>query len=124
MSYNYSRRFWPPAPVLEVRIAASAQGRTVTVPALVDTGSDVTSIPLAAAQALGLLPLGPALVEGVAPTQVERMVFAAYISIDQGVPERLDAIGWPEDIALLGRDILNNYLITLDGPNLTLAISR
>ena len=107
-----------------MRISGAAQTRAVTVPALVDTGSDVTSIPLAAAQALGLLPVGPALVEGVAKAQIERTIFAAFLSIEQGEPERFEVIGWPEDIALLGRDILNKYVITLDGPNLTLTIDR
>lgn len=121
--YSYSRRFWPPAPFLEIRVAAAAQSRPATVPALVDTGSDVTSIPLTVAQALQLRPLGPAEVEGVAEGQIEREMFRAFLSIGAREPVGLAVIGWHENIALLGRDILNHYVITLDGPNQTFTIN-
>lgn len=123
MLHDYSRQFQPPAPFLEIRVAATAQSRPAIVPALVDTGSDVTSIPLTVAQALGLPPLGSVRVEGVTEDQIRRETFQAFVSFGTGEPESFDVVGWHEDIALLGRDILNKYILTLDGPNLTFTIS-
>ena len=124
MLHDYSRQFQPPAPFLEIRVAATDQSRPAIVPALVDTGSDVTSIPLTVARALGLTPQGSVRVEGVTEEQIRRQTFRAFVSLGPGEPESFDVVGWHEDIALLGRDILNDYVLTLDGPNLTFTISE
>ena len=41
-----------------------------------------------------------------------------------GPPEEVEVHSFPMPFAVLGRDILNQYHITLDGPNLTLTVTR
>jgi predicted aspartyl protease len=89
-----------------------------------DTGSDASAVPLELAGNLGLQLLGTRAVQGVAEGQTIRQIFEAFLSIDQRALQKFEVVGWHEDFVLLGRDILNNYHITLDGPNLTFTIAR
>lgn len=45
---HYNDEFMPPAPLLNVKLAGVVHARPrVEIPALIDTGSDVTAIPAA-----------------------------------------------------------------------------
>ena len=48
----------------------------------------------------------------------------AFISVGDGPPAELEVYGFDLPFAILGRDVLNLYHITLDGPNQTLTITR
>ena len=122
--YDYSQEFKPPAPYFGILVSASALSPQVTVPALMDTGSDASAVPLELAGSLGLQLLGTGAVQGVTEGQTIRQIFEAFLSIDQRAPQKFEVVGWHEDFALLGRDILNNYRITLDWPNFTFTIAR
>ena len=65
-----------------------------------------------------------ALGEGVFGSLQREAVFEVFIAVEQDAPERCTVLGWRGRFALLGRDILNLYHITLDGPNQTLTISK
>jgi hypothetical protein len=68
--------------------------------------------------------MGTGRVEGVNGERAARHIFQAFLSIDQDSPHEIDVMTWNEEAALLGRDVLNQYHITLDGPNLALTITR
>ena len=51
-------------------------------------------------------------------------IFSAYISVEEGPSEYLEFYSIDLPYAVLGRDILNRYHITLDGPNQTITIAR
>lgn len=112
--------FEPPAPVAEVLIRDPENQRTsLAVSMLLDSGADVTLIPQAFVERLGLkVPSDEAYeLEGFdgsrsfAPVVVLEMIFlnrafrGRYLLIDQT---------W----GILGRDILNHVSIVLDGPQL------
>ena len=96
----------------------------LVLPALLDTGCDISIIPLGSANELGLEVKGTGTLEGVTGDVADLPTFEVYLSVNPNAQEKLEVMGWHEDFAILGRDILNNYHITLDGPNLTLTISR
>ena len=122
--YRYNEEAKPPAPYCDTSVSDSALSRQVTLTALIDTGSDISAIPPNTARGLGLQFLGTGIVEGISGEGVVMPMFEAFLSLDQRAWERFEVLGWQEDFALLGRDILNNYRITLDGPTLTLTIER
>ena len=124
MQYRYNWLFLPPGPVIPIRVSASAASASVRVLALLDTGSDATAIPDAVAQALNLVSSGTGEIEGVVEGPRKTDVFSVFLSIDRGEPLSAIVVTWHEDYALLGRDILNKYHLTLDGPNLTFTLSR
>lgn len=55
MSYPYSRRYTPPAPVIEVRFEVYGEGKSTDIlSAFVDSGADGTIVPYRYLQPLGL----------------------------------------------------------------------
>lgn len=112
----------PAAPVVAVRVGAPDGGTAALVTALVDSGADLSVIPPALARALEL-PITDVLpVAGVEGVPRSVAVHAAELEFDE---ERelveVVAIG---DEALIGRNLLNGFVVTLDGPSERLTIVR
>lgn len=124
MSYRYNEDMEPPAPYCDILVSNPNLSRQVNLPALFDTGCDISIIPLDSANELGLEVKGTGALEGVTGDVTELSTFEVYLSVDRSAREKLEVMGWHESFAILGRDVLNRYLITLDGPNLTLTITR
>ena len=122
--YRYNEDIEPPAPYCDVLVSNPNLSRQVNLPALLDTGCDISIIPLDSANELGLEVKGTGALEGVTGDVADLPIFEVYLSVGRSTRERLEVMGWHEDFVLLGRDFLNNYHITLDGPNLTLTITR
>jgi predicted aspartyl protease len=119
----FDRRFDPPAPVLLVRITGSERhGPAVALRMLVDTGADCSLIPLPIALSLGLPLVDRVQIQGVAAGRHMASVFAARVHIGRFVKlARLVAFG---DEALLGRDLLNQLVLRIDGPAQSITIVR
>lgn len=107
----------PPAPVVRARIVGPA-GSQPDVPLLIDTGADVSAIPLAAANAVGAdivrsraairLLTGQEIRSDQAELAVEFLHFrfrGAFLVLDS-------------THGIVGRNILNGLRLTLDGPRL------
>ena len=120
---QYNEDFVPPAPYCEILVSDVDNINQTGLGALIDTGADITAIPLNVARRLGLRHRGIVFVEGSTGERVPRHTFGANVSIDGVLWFALRVMAWNEDSVLLGRDVLNHYHITLDGPNLTLTIS-
>ena len=112
--------FSPPAPVAAVTLRDPDSGATTSnVPMLVDTGADLTLIPLAAIHRLGVR---------IEPDGYELMAFDGTKSLAQAVRIHLELLGKTfrgefltvdQEWGLLGRDILNNLSLFFDGPRLS-----
>ena len=122
--YKYSSLVSPPGPVLPVRVSASVQSNPIRVPALLDSASDVTILPQEILTMLGVESVDSAFSDGVFGPVQTGDVFRVFIAVEQDAPESFKVLGWRGRFALLGRDVLNHYHVTLDGPNLTLTIAR
>lgn len=118
--------FAPPAPVARVTLQHPTTGvEWADVPMLIDTGADVTLIPRAAVELLGL-----EVVEGsgyelvgfdgqatVAAAVQARMVFC-------GIGFRGRFLTSAEPYGVVGRNILNVVSLVLDGPRLEWSLLR
>lgn len=98
-----------------------------TVPALWDTGSEVTSVDAALLQALGATPTGSEPVSTVQGTSglatYTAAVNAGGYPLSGGPLTVLgDHLPWPGPRVLVGRDIASMYVLTVDGPAGTWAV--
>jgi predicted aspartyl protease len=112
---GYDRRRDPPAPMLRVQIEAPAGG-TVVVPGLIDTGADVTVIPASLARQLRLPRVGRLAFSGVDGRVLGAHVYSArlrFASVSRWC--RLAAMGTE---LIVGRDVLNQGTLQLEGPKL------
>lgn len=110
-----------PGPFCEIIV--SWHGRTERIRALLDSGADGTIVPMPTIATLALDRIGDARVKGVQGPRQLRGVYRADIDF-LGFPFIAHpVVGVPDrDYALVGRDILNRYLTTLDGPNLQFSV--
>ena len=117
LSYDASH-FDPPAPVARVTLRNPYSGATLSdVQLLLDTGADVTLLPRAAVERLGV-PL-------LADQRYELMgfdgskSFAPVVMLDMLFLRRAFRGRYlliEEERGILGRDILNHVTVLLDGP--------
>ena len=110
-------RFEPPAPVANVTVRRPDDGREQRdVPMLMDSGADVTLIPRHVVASLGLAALGQTYEvvgfdgqAGEVPAVSAALVLAGRTYTGQFLVTDTE---W----GILGRNILNTLVLTLDGP--------
>jgi hypothetical protein len=93
------------------------------VRAQLDTGADLSAIPWAIISSLALTYTGDLLVAGYDETAVRVPMYRLTLEIAGHTLEAIKIVGTPSNHALLGRDVLNRFLTTLDGPHLSFEIT-
>ncbi len=121
--YLYNRQFNPPAPFVHVTIRGHTGIELADLPAQVDPGADRTVVPNRFIEELQLIQLDEVAVQGLGGQLISLPTFAVQMQI-----RHLDFLTIKvtahksEPYGLLGRDILNQYRLLLDGPQLALEI--
>ena len=111
-----------PAPQATVVALSPTNGRqTREIPAVLDSGSAMTCVPMADIRRLGRnLEYSYMLCQGPVGKPERRRVYIINLRIaDCGtVFEDVEVVAIGRDYALIGRDILNSYKVVLDGSHL------
>ena len=112
-SFQYSSDYSPPAPV--ARITLHAQ-RTVEVVALLDSGADATIIPYGLLKRIGARFAQTNQMRGVSGKPVPVALYFVTVQIDNfNLPGIKAVASRSSNEALIGRDVLNHLIVTLDG---------
>ena len=122
--YRYNRQVNPPAPFVYASVGGPVEGTpSLECPAQLDIAADLSVIPWRLAEELQLDQLGEFPVLGLGGHLATLPTFLVQIQI-RGMPPQLVKVlaSLEEPYVLLGRDVLNHFRITLDGPNLMLDI--
>jgi predicted aspartyl protease len=118
--FAYDQRLDPPAPVVPVRVVGRVGEGAVMLPMLVDTGADATLVPAQIVHRLGLPAVDVVAISGVDGLKQRATVHLAWVELAElRVEARIIAFA---DEAILGRDVLNQRIVTLDGPGLTFSV--
>ena len=113
---KYDITFNPPAPVAEVTIAHPlTNDASGILPGKFDTGADVTVIPEIWIASLGLSPKGFLWARGYEGSYSQRPVYYVRMTVESFPLATVRCIASVRDNVLLGRNVLNRFLITLDG---------
>jgi len=122
--YRYNRQVNPPAPFVQVSVSASAEGGPfLECPAQLDTAADLSVVPSRMVQELQLEQLGEFPALGFGGHLMTMPTFLVRIQVRGLAPQVVEVFASPgEPYVLLGRDVLNRFRVTLDGPNLVLDI--
>jgi predicted aspartyl protease len=89
--------------------------------ALIDSGADLSVVPRATLEALALPQVSTTRIQGVTGVAESTSVHAAAFEI-AGSTELVEVVAFGDE-AILGRDLLNRFVLELDGPGETLTIS-
>jgi predicted aspartyl protease len=122
--YAYNRQLTPPAPFAHVTLRSVNGARELTdLPAQLDSGADRTVVPSQAVELLGLVPVRELDAHGVAGERMRLPTFLVEVEIRQLQAMTMEVLASPhEPFVLLGRDILNQFRIVLEGPQLAFEI--
>jgi predicted aspartyl protease len=112
----YEPHIEPPAPVALVVVADPVTGRSGSkIPMLIDTGADVTVLPASAAVEVGLEVGGEFELRWIdGEVRSARWVQAKLKWGKLRIPGRF--VLSDHELGLLGRDVLNEVVLELDGP--------
>ena len=114
-------RFQPPAPVFYATVKYGEN--LTTLPALIDTGASLTVIPHSVALLLSLRQFSKRTVTSANGQEEERPIFKADLSfLDFSFNDHPMVSLERRNYMLIGRDIMNRYRATFDGPSLQFSI--
>lgn len=111
----------PPGPMVNVTVRppGCAEPTWKTLGQL-DTGADVTLIPASVADELQLAPEEYHIImAGYDNAETERMAYFVDLEIAGHTLESVEVVAVPTDTVLVGRDVLNHFIVTLNGKTLT-----
>lgn len=118
---NYNNQYQPPAPFALITLRNLETSETVQkVPMLIDTGSDLTLLPLAYCNLLGIQIKEENALDLFAFDGSTSKGFYAPLELQFGGKQfRGNFVAYEQAEGILGRNVLNEFSILLDGPNLS-----
>lgn len=121
--YQYVTDIAPPAPFVNLKLQGPAAGPTSESPAQLDSAADRTVIPGRLVAELQLTSVRQMMVEGLGGDVHTLDAFVVWIQIHDLQPIAAEVVAHDDEaFVLLGRDVLNQLRIVLDGPNQVLEI--
>ncbi len=123
-SFGYDRTYFPAFPGLDLIITGTETGQQQTVWGLIDSGSDATQIPLRMLRAIKARKLDQRWVQDLSGVRYPVTIYSVQLAINSLVLYGIEAIG-RESIneVIIGRDVLNQLVVTLNGLAHTTEIS-
>jgi hypothetical protein len=126
VSYNYNQQVEPPAPFIYVTVIApdprAGEVRYARIPMQLDIGAALTVIPQRLMGELGLIKFSEVGVGGFRHAPEVEDSFLVRLQIHEWEIEAVEVILGDDSYGLLGRDVLNRFLLTLDGPGLNFTL--
>ncbi len=124
MKFPYDADYFPPAPSIEIHLAVPDESFTVgPLPALVDTGADVSIVPLQYVKPLQIQVDDRKYLRSQWGERRQVDIYTVDIGIGQMklplVEIIADELG---DEVIIGRNVLNKLVATLNGPKQTLEL--
>ena len=123
-SHDYDSSYYPAMPVIELQIRRRAGQPPLTLKAIVDSGADATMIPLHHLRQLQVRKGQTKWLSGTAGGRYEVDLFTVAVQVGEQSPQYIDVVGTERrDEVIVGRDLLNQYVVTLNAPAHTVDMS-
>ena len=119
---SYNAAFTPPAPVAAVVVTHATRGTNAAISGKIDSGADLTVLPESLVAQLGLSANGRVWTRGFEGTYSHRLLYYVQMRVEGFNVPVVRCVASPRKDVLLGRNVLNRFVILLDGPNLTFSL--
>jgi hypothetical protein len=116
-SYSYDASYDPAIPVVDVRIVAPESGASAeALAAIVDSGADGTAVPEHLLDEIGALSIGRGVMSGIWGDRRPVKIYLIRLEIGPFVLPGIHVAGVPDPVGfVLGRNVLNHMVLTLNG---------
>jgi predicted aspartyl protease len=116
LQFDYDRHYWPPAPVIDIAVDGYSSNVPIMIRALIDSGADGTMIPYSVLEKVEAAYTDSVRMRGVTGSSEQKDRYRVRIQIGEIVVKGIDAVAVDdEDGSLIGRDVLSQLVVTLDG---------
>jgi hypothetical protein len=124
--FTYSYAYEPPAPMVEITLRTISDGRsTGVIPAFVDSGADGTIIPAVHLMHLQAPPMAEATIRSQWGERRRVLLYLIDIQIGSIMIRGVEVVGDEElDEIIVGRDVLNQLRVLLDGLGEVVEVSQ
>jgi hypothetical protein len=124
LSFEYDTNYFPAFPYLEMTIVGKRGGRERVLDGLIDSGSDATQIPVRILQEIGARKSDERWVRDLSGIRHRVTLYRVWIQIGSLELYGIEVVG-REGISeiIVGRDVLNQLIVTLNGLAQTTEIS-
>ncbi|MCL4871865.1 MAG: hypothetical protein KJ063_23140 [Anaerolineae bacterium] len=123
--HDYDSRYHPAMPVIAIQLHRRNHEEGIDIKAIVDSGSDGTIIPLPYLRSLKARKGRTRWLSTLDGLRQEINLCAVVIQIGNHRPFYLEVVGMENRReAIIGRDILNQFVVTLNAPGLVVEISE
>jgi len=124
MDYPYSKQYRPPAPVSELAVVHPQNPDSLTqVMGKIDTGADITTLPETILLHLEIPPCREVVAIGFDDVETRRRTYLVNLRIAGVTHPFQEVMATSGNQVLIGRDLLNQWIIILNGPDAHLDIS-
>lgn len=115
-TFDYDNRFVPSMPVAEIIIAGRRSATQLTLCAILDSGADATIIPERHLRQIRARRSGKAWMRGAALQRTLVNLYAVSLQLGDFEQRQLLVVGGlDEQEVIVGRDVLNQLIVTLNG---------
>jgi hypothetical protein len=115
-SFDYDRSYFPPFPVMEMVVTAVATGKKQPLTGLIDSGSDATQIPKRALQNIGAREMDKRWVRDLYGIRHPASIYIVQLEVGDLILPGIEVIGRAGTTeTIIGRDVLNQLIVTLNG---------
>ncbi len=122
--FDYDVSYDPALPVVEIEVASGMNEPGIALRAIVDSGADATIVPLRHLHQVAARIGRRAWMRGVTHDRVPIDRYRLWVRVGGLRPVYLNVVADRQgDETILGRDALNQWLVTLNGPASTVEIS-
>lgn len=120
--FPYRRENIQLAPFLPMKIGSPNSRKRISIDFCIDTGAEITVIPLRYISLLGLDPRHKVLIDDYDKHSTEHESFVVDLKFGPNIFRSVEVIVSESGASLLGLNVLNQLKLTLDGPNESLII--
>jgi predicted aspartyl protease len=117
--YRYDTSVDPPAAIVPVQVTNPDSEASMRLPAKIDSGAAISVLPQTTVADLSLEPTGDVLASGYDRRMALLPTYSVTFEIESCTLQDVEVTASPRKEVLLGRDVLNRFVLTLNGKNLT-----
>lgn len=119
--FPHSRHYSPPIPAIELVLHSTSSGKsTGSLLTVIDTGADITLVPLALLRQINAPELDEVRLRSHWGHTTSAITYLVDVQFETGTLPGIEVVAdLHSDQVLLGRDILNKLMLFIDGPALS-----